>query len=98
MFSALIDKSKNAAKREELALAVRYSAGNVVERFVYLRKLDQFNAQAIKECVNECINCIIQYSWGSMVICLGADCASVMAGEFSGVTELLHSDYFHWLI
>ena len=57
MFSALIDESKNAAKREELALAVRYSAGNVLERFVYLRKLDQFDAKAIKECVNELTNC-----------------------------------------
>ena len=98
MFSALIDESKDAAKREELALAVRYSAGNVVERFVYLRKLDQFDGQAINECVSELINCIIQSSGGSMVICLGADGASVMAGEFPGVAELLHSDYFYWLI
>ena len=56
MFSALTDESKDAAKREELALAVRYSAGNIVERFVYLRKLDQFYAEAIKECVNELTN------------------------------------------
>ena len=49
MFSALIDDSKDAAKQEELALALRYSAGNVVERFVYLRKPDQFDANEIKE-------------------------------------------------
>ena len=65
---------------------------------VYLRKLDLFDAQAIKECVNELINCIIQSSGGSMVICLGADGASVMAGEFSGFAELFPSDYFHWLL
>ena len=57
-------KVKDAAKREKLALAVRYSR------------------------VNELINFIIQSSGG----------ASVMAGEFSGVTKLLRSDYFHWLI
>ena len=90
MFSALIGESKDTAKREELALAVRYSAGNVVERFVYPRKLEQFDGQAIKECVNERINCIIISSGGSMVICLGADGASVVAGEFSGATELSH--------
>ena len=33
-----------------------------------------------------------------MVICLGADGASVMAVEFSGFAELLRSDYFHWLL
>ena len=98
MFSALIDESKDAAKREELALAVRYSAGNVVERFVYLRKLDQFDAHTIKECVNELINNIIQTSEGSVVVCLGADGASVMSGEIAGVAELLRSEYFHWLI
>ena len=65
---------------------------------VYLRKPDLFDAQAIKECVNELINCIIQSSGGSMVICLGADGASVMAGEFSGFAELLRSEYFHWLL
>ena len=32
------------------------------------------------------------------MICLGADGASVVAGEFSGVAELLRSDYFHLLI
>lgn len=88
MFSALIDESKDAAKREELALAVRYSAGNVVERFVYLRKLDQFDAHTIKECVNELINNIKP----------GADGASVMSGEIAGGAELLRSEYFHWLI
>ena len=98
MSACFLDESKDAAKREGLALAVRYSAGNVVKRFVYLRKLDQFDAQAIKECVNELIKCIIQSSGSSMVICLGADGASVIAGEFSGVAELLRSDYFHWLI
>ena len=56
-FQHLLMKVKDAAKREELALAVTYS------------------------CVNELINCIIQSSGGLMVICLGADGASVMAGE-----------------
>ena len=57
-------KVKDAAKREKLALAVRYSR------------------------INELINFIIQSSGG----------ASVMVGEFSGVTKLLRSDCFHWLI
>ncbi|CAB4066139.1 unnamed protein product [Lepeophtheirus salmonis] len=55
-------------------------------------------AQAIKECVNEMINCIIQSLGGSILVCLGADGASVMVGQFTGVTELLRSEYFHWLM
>ncbi len=98
MFSTLIDESKDAAKREELALAVRYSAEKVVERFVELQKLDQFDAHTLKEHIKEVIGCIIDASEGSVVVSLGADGASVMSGEFAGVAELLRSEQFNWLI
>ena len=43
-FQHSIDESKGIGKTEELALAVRYCAGKVMERFVDLWKLDQFDA------------------------------------------------------
>ena len=98
MFSTLVNESKEIGKREELALAVRYCAGKVVERFVDLRKLDQFDAPTIKKITKETIDHIIHTSGGSVVVCLGADGASVMSGEFSGVAELLRSENFHWLV
>ena len=98
MFSTLVDESKDIGKREELALAVRYCAGKVVERFVDLRKLDQFDAHTIKKITKETIDHIIHTSGDSVVVCLGADGASVMSGEFSGVAELLRSENFHWLV
>ncbi|CAB4063098.1 unnamed protein product [Lepeophtheirus salmonis] len=91
-FHVIIDESKDAAKQEKLDLAVRYSTGHVVEIFLYLGKLDQLSAQAIKECLNEMINCIIQSSGGSILVCLGADGVSVMAGKFTCVEELLGSE------
>ena len=98
MFSTHVDESKDIGKREELALAVRYCAGKVVERFADLRKLDQFDAHTIKKITKETIDHIIHTSEGSVVVCLGAHGASVMSGEFSGVAELLRSENFHWLV
>ena len=72
MFSTLIDDSKEVGKRKELALAVRYCTGKVVERFVDLWKLDQFDAHTIKKITKEMIDQIIQTSRGSVVVCLGA--------------------------
>ncbi len=96
MFSTLIDESKDTAEREELALAVRYSAEKVMERFVDLQKLrDQFDAHTIKEHTKEVIGCIIDALEGSVVVSLGADGASVMSGEFAGVAELLSSEQFN---
>ena len=39
-----------------------------------------------------------QNSNGSLIISLGADCASVMSGRLAGVAELLRSRYFKWLV
>lgn len=98
MFSALIDESKDTAKREEFALAVRYFARKVVERFYDLRHLESFDARTIMNVTKEIVANIIQSSEGSIVVSLGADGASVMSGEFGGVAELLRSEHFHWLI
>ena len=98
MFSALIDESKDTAKREEFALAVRYFAGKVVERFYDLRHLDLFDARTIMNVAKEMVETIIQISEGAIIVSLGADGASVMSGEFGGVAKLLRSEHFHWLI
>ena len=50
-----------------------------------LRKLDKFDAPTIKKFAKEVIDHIILTSGGAMVVCLGADGASVMSGEFAGV-------------
>ena len=43
------DESKDTAKREELAIAVRYYFKNgVSERLIELNKLEEFDAPAIK--------------------------------------------------
>ncbi|CAB4016140.1 zinc finger MYM-type 1-like [Paramuricea clavata] len=97
LFSASIDESKDTAKREELAIAVRYYVGTVVERFYDLRPLEDFGAQSIMTFTKEVIDLIIERS-GAAVISLGADGASVMSGEYAGVAELLRSGHFPWLI
>ncbi|CAB4013422.1 Hypothetical predicted protein [Paramuricea clavata] len=85
LFSALIDESKDTAKREELATAVRYDVGKVVERFYDLRRLlENFGAQSIVTFTKEVIDLIIERS-GAAVISLWADGASVMSGEYAGV-------------
>lgn len=98
LFSALIDESKDTAKREELAISVRYFVGKVVERFYDLRPLEDFGARSIMTFTKEVIDSIIESSGRSVVISLGADGASVMSGEFAGVAELLRSEHFQWLI
>lgn len=98
MFSALIDESRDTAKREEFALAVRYYAGKVVERFYDLRHLGSFDARTIMKVTQEIVDNIIQSSEGCIVVSLGADGGSVMSGEFGGVAELLRSEHFYWLI
>ena len=83
-FSALIDESKDKGKREELAFAVRYYLeGRVIERFVAIVMLTEFDVQ--------------NNSDSAVMISLGADGASVMSGEFSGVAQRLRSTYFAWL-
>ena len=98
MFSALIDESKDTAKREEFAIAVRYFAHKVVERFYDLKHLESFDARTIMNVTKEIVENIIQISEGSIIVSLGADGASVMSGEFGGVAELLRSEHFKWLI
>ena len=97
LFSVLIDESKDTAKREELAIAVRYYVGKVVERFYDLRPLTDFGARSIMTFTKEVIDLIIESS-GAAVISLGADGASVMSGAHAGVAELLRSEHFQWLI
>ena len=97
LFSALIDESKDNAKREELAIAVRYYVGNIVERFFDLRPLEDFGARSIMTFTKGVIDLIIKYS-GAALISLGADGASVMSGKFAGVAEFLRSEHFQWLI
>ena len=97
LFSALIDESKDTAKREELAIAVRYYVGKVVERFYDLRPLEDFGARSIMTFTKEVIDLIIERS-GAAIVSLGADGASVMSGQNAGVAELLRSEHFQWLI
>ena len=97
LFSVLIDESKDTAKREELAIAVRYNVGKVVERFYDLRPLEDFGARSIMALTKEVIDLITE-SCGAAVISLGADGASVMSGKYAGVAELLRSEQFQWLI
>ena len=97
LFSALIDESKDTAKREELAIAVRYYVGKVVERFYDLRPLEDFGARSIMTFTKEVIDLIIERS-GAAIVSLGADGASVMSGQYAGVAELLRSEHFQWLI
>ncbi len=97
LFSALIDESKDTAKREELAIAVRYYVGKVIERFYNLRPLEDFGARSIMTFIKEVIDLIIERS-GAAIVSLGADGASVMSGQNAGVAELLRSEHFQWLI
>ena len=97
LFSVLIDESKDTAKREELAIAVRYYVGKVVERFYDLRPLGDFGARSIMTLAKEVIDLITESS-GAAVISLGADGASVMSGKYAGVAELLRSEHFQWLV
>ena len=70
MYSDLIDESKNKGKREELALAVRYYSGKVVERFIEIKHLSEFDAQTIavymKDLI-ELVTCSIQMDLLSLV-------------------------------
>ena len=83
LFSVLIDESKDTAKREELAIAVRYYVGKVVECFYDLRPLGDFGARSIMTLAKEVIDLITESS-GAVIISLGADGASVMSGKYAG--------------
>ena len=80
VYSVLIDESKDKGKKEELALAVRYYSEKVVERFIELKHLSEFDAQTIAARTKDLIELVTQHSNGSVVISLGADGASVMSG------------------
>ena len=98
-FSALIDESKDKGKREELAFAVRYYfEGRVIERFVALVMLTEFDAESITTATKKMIDNVQNNSDSAVMISLGADGASVMSGEFSGVAQRLRSTYFAWLL
>ena len=99
MFSILIDESKDQGKREELALVVRYYSDKVVERSYDIRMLTDFDAAAITEATKEVLDVITQRSnHEGNLASIGADGASVMSGEFSGVAECLRSEFFPWLV
>ena len=83
LLSVLIDESKDTARREELAITVRYNVGKVVERFY-------FDEGSIIDLITE--------SSGAAIISLGADGASVMSGKYFGVAELLRSEQFQCLV
>ena len=95
VYSVLIDESKDKGGKEELALAVRYYSEKVVERFIELKHLSEFDAQTIAAHTKDLIELVTQHSNGSVVISLGADGASVMSGEYTGVSEILRSRTFH---
>ena len=50
----------------------------------------------VKKITKEMIDHIFHTSGGSVVVCLQADGASVMSGEFAGVAG--RSENFHWLV
>ena len=97
-FSALIDESKDLAKREELAFSVRYFINdNITERFVQHSILTEFDAKSITTATRKQIDLVQQNSNFTPVISLGADGANVMSGEIAGVAKLLKS-HFEWLL
>ena len=98
VYSVLIDESKDKGKKEELALAVRYYSEKVVERFIELKHLSEFDAQTIAAHTKDLIELVTQHSNGSVVISLGPDGVSVMSGEYAGVGEILRSRHFPWLL
>ena len=57
-----------------------------------------FDASSIKEVTKLVLDDISQRSDGSIVASIGADGASVMSGQYSGLAELLRSEFFPWLI
>ena len=62
-FSALIDESKDLAKREELAFSVRYCQdGNVNERFLHLVMLTKFDVKSIMKVTKTLIDKVLQNS------------------------------------
>ena len=64
-----------------------------------MRMLTDFDAAAITEATKELFNVIIQQpDHEGNIASIGADRASVMSGEFSGVAERLRSEFFPWLI
>ena len=96
-FSVLLDESKDTGKREELALAVRYiHGGEITERFLKLQQLHEFDAEAITTVAKSDIDNIIEKT-AAHIVSLGADGASVMSGEFSGVAQRLTRTY-SWLL
>ena len=98
VFSLLIDESKDTAKREELAIAVRYYFKNSVsERLIELNKLEEFDAPAITEKTSRPIKMVMQET-GAVPISLGADGASAMGGEYAGVGKLLRYQDYLWLL
>uniref|UniRef100_A0A0K2TRY4 Uncharacterized protein n=1 Tax=Lepeophtheirus salmonis TaxID=72036 RepID=A0A0K2TRY4_LEPSM len=70
MFSKLIDESEDAAKREDLALTAIYSIGHAVEIFWYLQEARKTKCPGNQRMGNEMINCIIQTSGCSNLVCL----------------------------
>ena len=91
LFSALIDESKDTAKCEELAIAVRYSVGNIVERFFDLKPLEDFGAQSIMTFTKEVIDLIIKDS-GAALISLGAYLA-----ELYFLLKELQTESINWM-
>ena len=70
----------------------------MVERFIEIKHLSEFDAQTIAAQTKDLIELVKQHSNGSVVISLGADGASVMSGEYAHVGEILRSQHFLWLL
>ena len=68
MYSVLIDESRDKGKKEEPALAVRYYSEKVVEQFIEIKHLTEFDAQTIAARTKNLIEFITQHSDGSVII------------------------------
>ena len=93
-----ISRTRSTDYTSKTSFNVRYYSEKVVERFIEIKHLSEFDAQTITVQTKDLIELVKQHSNGSVVISLGADGASMMSGEYAGVGEILRSQHFPWLL
>ncbi|CAB4005602.1 Hypothetical predicted protein [Paramuricea clavata] len=97
-YTVIVDECKDVCNFEKLSFCVRYSIGSKpIERFVQIVHLSEgsYGAKAIVKEVEKLVTELIGF--GCMLTGLGADGASVISGEWTGVQALL-KQIFPWLI
>ncbi|ESR41960.1 hypothetical protein CICLE_v10013753mg [Citrus x clementina] len=92
LFSVLIDESRDASMKEQMAVVLRYvdKNGSVIERFIGLKHITSTTAISLKEALDQLFS-----KHGLSISRLrgqGYDGASNMQGEFNGLRTLIMNE------